>query len=270
MIVWLDYAAANKRGEQLGEFRQLLSHLASGDVAKITLNANSQSFRQRAYPLTRKDFDAYLKNPDSPTHRDYETYLSAAVSSKSDEAEPRQERSLGLTDVEYETVCIENLKEQLGEYLPKGEVKAGDLDTDKFAAILAEAVKIAALKGVGGSKLQVLPLGAFRYSDGEHQMLTVTTILADETLMKTISEDQVFVEWPFRATEWAKVNEVSVPDLSAKERHFIEGLISKQPDPNAIHQAMPFRFHKKEEKSLSLLKDFLLHYRRYPTFARIQ
>jgi len=270
LIVWLDFAIPNKRGEQLGEFRQLLSKLASGDVAKITLNANSQSFRRRASALTRKDFDAYLKNSESPTHKDFQTYISSAISTVNGTTPGVPERLLTLSDSEYETVCIENLKEQLGEYVPTGGISPEHLKTETFAALLAEAVRIAALKGAESSKLQVLPLGAFRYRDGDHQMLTVTTIVANDDLEKAIRGDHVFAEWPFRANDWNTVIEVSVPDMSAKERHHIEGLISSQHTATTIHAEIPFRFDKRDETSLSLLREYLRHYRRYPTFVRVQ
>jgi hypothetical protein len=46
-IVWLDYAAANERGRQLQEYRDLVSKLGTGDVVKITLNANHESVRDK-------------------------------------------------------------------------------------------------------------------------------------------------------------------------------------------------------------------------------
>ncbi len=133
LIVWLDYADANKRGEQLGEFRQLVSKLGSGDVAKITLNANPQSYRRRAAALTRRDFEAYLKDPESITHKDFDTYLSSLLTSTVGEPNG-QDRVLTLSDSEYETICIANLTEQLGEYLPVGEIKPDQLGTENFAS----------------------------------------------------------------------------------------------------------------------------------------
>jgi len=266
LIVWLDFAVANERGSQLGEFRQLISKLGSGDVAKITLNANHQSYRRRASLLLRKDFDAYLKDADLPTRSSFDSYIASVVAPSN----VQQEVSLALTDTDYDTICMENLKEQLGEYLPSGGIAAGHLSTTAFASFLAESVKIAALKGVEGSKLQPVPLGVFRYRDGEHQMLTVTIVLADEALATSIAGDSVFLDWPFRAAAWGEVHEVNVPDLSAKERHLIEGLISSNHDADKIHGEIPFRFDKKDANSLALLVDYLRHYRRYPTFARIQ
>jgi hypothetical protein len=46
-IVWLDYAAANERGRQLQEYRDLISKLGAGDVVKVTLNANHESVRDK-------------------------------------------------------------------------------------------------------------------------------------------------------------------------------------------------------------------------------
>ena len=69
----------------------------------------------RTRSLKRKDFDAYLKNPESTTHKDFDTYIASVVTLSSDEADRGLERSLEMTDSEYETICIENLKEQLGE-----------------------------------------------------------------------------------------------------------------------------------------------------------
>jgi hypothetical protein len=269
LIVWLDYADANRRGEQLGEFRQLVSKMGSGDVAKITLNANPQSYRRRATALTRRDFETYLKDPESPTHKDFDTYLSSLLAFPAG-VPNGQDRILTLTDSEYETICIGNLKEQLGEYLAVGEVTPDQLATDSFATLLLQSVKMAALKGVAGTKLHVLPLAAYRYRDSEHQMLTSTCILADDELVTKIHGDGVFGEWPFRSTDWKTVLEVSVPDISVKERHLLEGLISSDLDAAAIHTKMPFRFAAKDSVSIALLDAYLRHYRRYPSFVHVR
>lgn len=39
-VVWLDYATANERLGQLNEFRDMVSYLSSGDVVRVTVNAN--------------------------------------------------------------------------------------------------------------------------------------------------------------------------------------------------------------------------------------
>tara|TARA_R110002095_G_scaffold4257_1_gene11509 strand:+ start:2194 stop:3204 length:1011 start_codon:yes stop_codon:yes gene_type:complete len=47
-IIWLDYADANGRHEQLQEYQSLITKLTEGDVIKITLNANYQSLLKRS------------------------------------------------------------------------------------------------------------------------------------------------------------------------------------------------------------------------------
>jgi hypothetical protein len=225
LIVWLDYAEANKRGTQLQEYQELVSKLAPGDVVKITLNANPQSYRRPDQFKIQADF-----------HK----------------------------------AVIDNLLGQLGDdYAPKEGVVPGDLNPKQFARLLARSIKLAALKGVEGSQgATTLPLGCYRYKDGEHQMLTVTAFLGDDKLTARMNDDEIFQEWPFRSKDWDEVHEVNVPDLSQREREHINSLISTR-DEFRLHQDMPFRFDSDENESLRLLKSYLHHYRRYPAFGRV-
>lgn len=272
-IVWLDFTEPKKRGKQLGEFQQLVSKLASGDVAKITLNANYKAFRSLAEPLTKRDFDNYLRDPESPTHVDFETYvkneLGMLAETDDDEREHSTDRVLQLSEKEYESILIKNLVDQLDTYVPFGGIKPETLSNEEFPRFLANVVRVAAQKGVEKAGLNAVPLGVFKYKDGQ-QMLTVTVVIATDKLRQTIESDKVFGEWPFRAKDWHSVIDVNVPDLSSKERHFINGLISDELASDLIHQQLPFRFDKNEAKSLIVLKAYIDHYRRYPTFGRVQ
>jgi hypothetical protein len=159
--------------------------------------------------------------------------------------------------------------EQLGEYASKEEITSQDLTLKQFARFLAGTVKIAALKGVQGSgKTNVIPLGVYRYRDGEHQMLTVTTLIVDEKLAGVVGSDEMFRQWPFRSEEWDKVHEINVPDTSPREREHINSLLSMK-DEFHIHQELPFRFDDDDKESLLFLKSYVQHYRRYPTFGRV-
>jgi len=142
-----------------------------------------------------------------------------------------------------------------------------DLAPRQFARILAQSAKLAALKGVEGNGT-IEPLGAYRYRDGEHQMLTVTAVITDEALSSRMAGDAIFQQWPFRSEEWDDVYEVNVPDLSPRERQHINSLLSTQ-DEFQIHQELPFRFDDNEIESLRCFKSYVQHYRRYPSFGRI-
>ncbi|PQO35878.1 hypothetical protein DTL21_08045 [Bremerella cremea] len=269
-IVWLDFALANKRGEQLDDFRNLVSKLSSGDVVKITLNANPQSFRRPTDPLTVKDFDKYLKDPDSPTHSSFESYVRSVLGTAEEEGtEAALSRVLRLSEEEYQAVCLGELKKQLDENWPANGATSEILNPTDFAKFLGESIGRAASRGNASNDLELIPLALFRYRDGDHQMMTATGIIADAALRQTISQDESFAEWPLRSNDWGTVTEITVPDLSAKERHHIDGMISADNTPSVIHGELPFRLDRNDQKSLRLLEKYVIHYRRYPAFGRV-
>jgi hypothetical protein len=167
----------------------------------------------------------------------------------------------------YETV-LPFLTEQLAEYIKGEEVVLEDLTNAKFATLLASAVESAALKGIQNSEFQILQLATFRYSDGPHQMLTATSIVVDDELQNTISKDVLFQAWPCRSTDWSDVKEIRVPDMSQKERAFINSQISRTSNVE-IHTAMPFKFDSDDKQSFAALENYIEHYRRYPPFGRV-
>lgn len=170
---------------------------------------------------------------------------------------------------DYRTVVLKEISQQLDKYAPPESVQPERLTADSFAGFIAEAVRIAALKGVEDNpQIRILPLAAFRYRDGPHQMLTVSAIVVDESLKRAIDEDQFFRVWPFRATDWADVRLVDVPDLSVKERTTIDPLLTAGNESD-VHENLPFRLDAKEKDSLRLFRNYAEHFRRYPTFGRI-
>lgn len=223
-IIWLDYAVANERQQQLQEYRDLISKLATGDVVKVTLNANPESLRDKA------DF---------------------------------------RRQIDFKRAVIHEVSEQLDEYMPADVIAAENLNQNSFAKLLAQAVKIAAFKGIGENQgCEIRPLAAFRYRDGFHQMLTVTAIVADDELNDSIDVDSIFANWLFRATDWDDVKLIDVPDLSPQERTMINGLLFTDKEFE-LHKGLPFRFDANDNESLRLFKSYAMHYRRFPSFGRI-
>ena len=77
-IIWLDYAEANARHQQVNEYETLLSQLKDGDLIKITMNANPKTLdkegsgedqedgQKRRVEILRKQLADYL--PDTIEH----------------------------------------------------------------------------------------------------------------------------------------------------------------------------------------------------------
>ena len=138
VIVWLDYTEADQRDEQLADVQALTSKLVHGDVFRITLNAQRDSF--------------------GSTDR----YLLAKEMRKTEH----------LTAAEW---WREKLADQLQDYLPPGRNNSECMDSEEgFAITLAQAIKRAALNGLNARpELVIEPILTVRYADRQ-QMLTLT------------------------------------------------------------------------------------------------
>jgi hypothetical protein len=175
----------------------------------------------------------------------------------------------GRPPKEFQPEMLEAVRTQLGEYFPSDSgVDHTHMTSSKFARILSRAVGIAAVKGVQGSQqLTAVPLAIFRYNDGHHPMLTVTVLLLDCAAEVKFAKSAL-AKWQFMATAWDAITEIVVPDLSIKERLFIdEHLFTSTEDE--IHAKLPFKFADDEAESLEILKDYVTHYNRYPHFLRV-
>lgn len=169
---------------------------------------------------------------------------------------------------DFESAVIASLTKELDGYIPGEGIRPADINSKKYPELLAKAVRIAVLDGnSSSSEYSVHPLASFRYRDGQ-QMLTVTAIITDETFDETIKNDRSYSQWPCKSKDWHDIHEIDVPNMSQKERVFVNSRISRE-DDFTIHQEMPFHLEASEKESLRLLKSYIQHYRRYPAFGRV-
>lgn len=225
-IVWLDYADANARYEQLQEFEELVGKLASGDVAKVTLNAN---------PYTK------LRRAEHP----------------------------GLSNARFDRMLAGEIGDELDTYCPADGVPTQGLNEAMVAKVLAKSVGIAAQRATQNTDVSAKLLLGCRYKDGEHQMLTMTVLICDEELESRVDSDPGYESWDFRSTEWDDLTHVQVPVLSLRERSAIDTLLESADDAYKIHKEIGIKYADSDGTSISMLKSYVLHYRRYPSFGRV-
>ena len=153
-IIWLDYAEAKARREQVIEYETLLNKLKDGDLVKITMNANPKTLgeirsgenhedaQKRRVEVLREQLDDYL--PETPrytemTNRGFVPILCSVIETASLKAVRSDPRSqpISLAAFVYQdgphqilTVTVhrtpkkevhsfrENLRSQGWEYLP--------------------------------------------------------------------------------------------------------------------------------------------------------
>lgn len=176
-------------------------------------------------------------------------------------------RSDFSTRKHHEGFLLNELSNDLGEFTPSGGILSKYLSPEPYAKFLADAVRIAAVKGCeSATDIQAKPLQVCRYKDGEHQMLTVSLIIANDNISKALEADTVFKQSGIRSFVWDQIHYVSVPDLSWRERTYINSKIGDE-SVSDIHDSFGFLFADNREDSLALIKSYVNHYRRYPGFT---
>lgn len=182
----------------------------------------------------------------------------------------KRKRTCTPSRADYETLLLEALREDLGEFTPTGGIAKKHLNPKAYACYLADATRISATKGVGAATdLEPRILSACRYTDGVHQMLTVCLVIADKEMRSSIDDDSTFRSDPFRSQDWGQIHLINVPALSLRERHEINSLIGTKGDAE-IHEGFGYLFAENEKDSAALISDYIKHYRRHPGFAATQ
>lgn len=224
VIIWLDYTAPKQIGAQLGEFQSLLDRLRVGDVIRITVNAHPAE-------LSEATDQPKLGNGPLPV-------------------EERQIRQ------------FERLQKRIGDLLPS-TAKSEDITMDRLPIILAGSFAAAALKAVPVSSANTFrPLSITRYRDGQ-QMLSITGTIVERNNIDEMIKRLDLDEWPFASQNWTQIHKLVVPDLTVRERLFLEREVTKK-KIDAIVDELGFK-NAGEIPLADFLESYKNYYRFYPT-----
>ena len=160
---------------------------------------------------------------------------------------------------EIERVRFENLKLRIGDYLP---VSAGpsDMNPDAFPKVLAKAFSHAVLNAFPTTgDVTFAPLSIVRYADGQ-QMLSITGAIVTKSSEGEMRERMDLPNWKFSCDTWDVVHELVVPDLTLRERLYLERSIGTKTVAE-IASDLEFDFDRVSE-----MPGFLLNYSQYYRF----
>ncbi|MGJ0397111.1 MAG: O-methyltransferase [Methylocystis sp.] len=157
---------------------------------------------------------------------------------------------------------FQKLRDRINDYLPSWASEEHVTETD-HPRILAGSFAAAALKALPVNSENVfLPLSIVRYADGQ-QMLSITGAVVKRDTEAEVLKRLDIETWPFASIGWATVHQLVVPDLTVRERLFLErGVISKTPDQ--LIEELGFKAAS-EIKIGDFLENFKNYYRFYPT-----
>lgn len=141
---------------------------------------------------------------------------------------------------------------------------------DRLARTLEDMVHAAADDAfLGAEGLFFKPLTTFRYIDNRHQMLTITGIvLNEESEGEQLLKDSHLNVMDHVCDGWGDVHEISVPDLTVKERLEVNKYLPCSSVDDFVDK-LPFRLHKNTLHSKRALENYVKYYRYIPSFHRI-
>lgn len=162
---------------------------------------------------------------------------------------------------EVRKVRFSKLGERIGDYLP-ADAKAEMMTDELLPAVLSKAIGAAALEALPTSGASTFaPLSIVRYADGQ-QMLSLTGIVVPRDEEAHMREKLDLASWRFASQDWSQVHLLTVPDLTIRERLFLERAIGTTA-VSEMKEHLGFDFGALEVGE-AFLNDYQHYYRFYP------
>lgn len=171
------------------------------------------------------------------------------------------------TEIEKPIRRFEYLEDSLGDYLPE-DAGPNMITGTGYPVLLYRILELAIDRGMGAAtNVYFQPLTSFLYADGQ-TMLTFTGIILNREETKPFFKTTGIKEWDLNCVRNNKPISISVPDLSVKERIFLDTLL---PNSSAavIHRRLKYLVAEKEKMSLEGIENYVRYYKQFPYFSKI-
>ncbi len=162
------------------------------------------------------------------------------------------------TREEKQAKALHTIKSKMGEFLPSN-VTVEDMTDAGFASVISRSFGSAAHKAFQSTGANTFkPLSIVRYSDGT-QMLSMTGMVVARAKIQEIDAKMQWASWPFASSDWGTVHHLVVPNLTLRERLFLEKGVGREAED--LIGELGFT-----EASEIPLRDFLASYKNYYRF----
>lgn len=159
-------------------------------------------------------------------------------------------------------IRLDRLQTRIGDYLPTS-AGPGDMTETRLPVLISRAFGAAAAKAKPTTGSEVFaPLSCVRYADGQ-QMLSMTGMLIPREKKHDLYSRLDMSSWPFWSDDWKTVHGLSVPDLTLRERLFLERQVAEGDFEDSVGD-LGFVFAKEEDAS-HFAESYEKYYRFYPS-----
>lgn len=114
------------------------------------------------------------------------------------------------------------------------------------------------------------PLTSAAYTDSRQQMLTATGLVGTKTEIETVLSVSQLARWEFSRLNWTDPVRIQVPELTLKERIFIDQRLPKlAKNIPIIQKRLGFLLADTETESQERLRNYVLFQRHYPFWGKV-
>ena len=168
-------------------------------------------------------------------------------------------------DDELRKERFERLKSRIGDFLPS-DASPSQVGKAELPELLARAFRQAvgkALPSLGQKTFS--PLSLVSYADGQ-RMLSITGALVERKHEKEMRKKIGLEDWAFKSSDWDSIALLNVPDLTVRERMFLERRIDAQ--PSEIADGLGFD-SVGDIDVLEFVEQYRRYYRFYPSLVAL-
>jgi hypothetical protein len=114
------------------------------------------------------------------------------------------------------------------------------------------------------------PLTSTAYADSRQQMLTITGLLATKSDVANVLTSAQLANWEFSRLQWTDPVRIQVPELTLKERIFLNQLLPKlSSSVPVLQKKLRFLLAETEAESEEKLRNYVLFERHYPFWGEV-
>lgn len=167
----------------------------------------------------------------------------------------------------FRPIRLSKLSDRLNDYMPEG-VTAEEMTDDGLPSVIARAIQKAVKAAFPADNDSVaMPLSIVKYNDGQ-QMLSCTLFIIERSQIEQFLARAKPEEWPFYSKDWEDIHEISVPDLTLRERLFINERIPTK-TPIEVSNDLGFHFDGDAPSAEKYITQYQKYYRFYPQFHHV-
>ena len=161
---------------------------------------------------------------------------------------------------------LEKLRIRIGEFLPPN-VTEQDVRDAYLPSLICKAFRTAASRALPPMRnLKFSALSIVTYAD-KRRMLSITGAMTDRNKEEKLKDRIGFKRWEYRSESWNDIKSLKVPDLTLKERIFLEQNVYRRKD--YLRKRLGFLIADESDFN-AFLDNHKQFYRFYPSFASIE